>query len=95
MQQTHIYILILYACVCLPGPMRTSPTAPKTVPTPPKQVNLAAARRSTPVTRNGGDAELLELNQQVPLLRSVEPFLKHHFLTLTPQQGSSDKGQIA
>uniref|UniRef100_A0A3Q3X4F5 Microtubule-associated protein RP/EB family member 3 n=1 Tax=Mola mola TaxID=94237 RepID=A0A3Q3X4F5_MOLML len=48
-----------------PGPMRTSPTAPKTVPTPPKQINLAAARRSTPVTRNGGDAELIELNQQL------------------------------
>nr|XP_046229649.1 microtubule-associated protein RP/EB family member 3-like [Scatophagus argus]XP_046229650.1 microtubule-associated protein RP/EB family member 3-like [Scatophagus argus] len=48
-----------------PGPMRTSPTVPKTVPTPQRQINVAAARRSTPMTRNGGDAELIELNQQL------------------------------
>ncbi|GAA6214936.1 microtubule-associated protein RP/EB family member 3-like isoform X2 [Lates japonicus] len=48
-----------------PGPMRTSPTAPKSVPAPQRQINLAAARRSAPVTRNGGDAELIELNQQL------------------------------
>ncbi|XP_042247265.1 microtubule-associated protein RP/EB family member 3-like isoform X2 [Thunnus thynnus] len=48
-----------------PGPMRTSPTVPKTVPTPQRQINLASARRSAPVTRNGGDAELMELNQQL------------------------------
>ncbi|XP_071323982.1 microtubule-associated protein RP/EB family member 3-like isoform X2 [Trachinotus anak] len=47
-----------------PGPMRTSPTAPKNVPTPQRQINVAA-RRTTPVTRNGGDAELIELNQQL------------------------------
>ncbi|GAA6214935.1 microtubule-associated protein RP/EB family member 3-like isoform X1 [Lates japonicus] len=47
------------------GPMRTSPTAPKSVPAPQRQINLAAARRSAPVTRNGGDAELIELNQQL------------------------------
>lgn len=46
--------------------MRTSPTAPKTVPTPQRQINVAAARRNAPMARNGGDAELLELNQQVP-----------------------------
>lgn len=45
------------------GPMRTSPTAPKSVP--PRQINVAAARRTAPMTRNGGDAELIELNQQV------------------------------
>ncbi|KAM9338949.1 microtubule-associated protein RP/EB family member 3-like isoform 2-T2 [Symphorus nematophorus] len=48
-----------------PGPMRTSPTVPKTVPTPQRQINIAAARRSAPMTRNGGDAELIELNQQL------------------------------
>ncbi|XP_078130787.1 microtubule-associated protein RP/EB family member 3-like isoform X2 [Sander vitreus] len=48
-----------------PGPMRTSPTAPKSVPPPQRQTNTAPARRTTPVTRNGGDAELLELNQQL------------------------------
>ncbi|XP_041661224.1 microtubule-associated protein RP/EB family member 3-like isoform X2 [Cheilinus undulatus] len=46
------------------GPMRTSPTAPKTVPAPQRQINVAA-RRSAPVSRNGGDAELIELNQQL------------------------------
>uniref|UniRef100_A0A671TYY1 Microtubule-associated protein RP/EB family member 3 n=1 Tax=Sparus aurata TaxID=8175 RepID=A0A671TYY1_SPAAU len=45
------------------GPMRTSPTVPKTVPTPQRQI--APARRSAPMTRNGGDAELIELNQQL------------------------------
>ncbi|KAM7367626.1 hypothetical protein PAMP_013912 [Pampus punctatissimus] len=45
------------------GPTRTSPTVPKTAPTPQRQITVAAARRNTP-TRNGGDAELIELNQQ-------------------------------
>lgn len=49
--------------------MRTSPTVPKTVPVPQRQINPPAARRNNPVTRNGGDAELIELNQQVLLLR--------------------------
>ncbi|KAM4521611.1 microtubule-associated protein RP/EB family member 3-like isoform 1-T3 [Odontesthes bonariensis] len=48
-----------------PGPMRMSPTAPKIVPAPQRPINVPAARRTTPVTRNGGDAELLELNQQI------------------------------
>ncbi|XP_026175037.1 microtubule-associated protein RP/EB family member 3-like isoform X2 [Mastacembelus armatus] len=48
-----------------PGPMRTSPTALKSVPTPQRQTNIAAPRRNTPVSRNGGDAELIELNQQL------------------------------
>uniref|UniRef100_UPI0037E8B943 microtubule-associated protein RP/EB family member 3-like isoform X2 n=1 Tax=Semicossyphus pulcher TaxID=241346 RepID=UPI0037E8B943 len=47
------------------APMRTSPTAPKTVPTTQRQINMAATRRSAPLARNGGDAELLELNQQL------------------------------
>ncbi|XP_070705685.1 microtubule-associated protein RP/EB family member 3-like isoform X1 [Pempheris klunzingeri] len=47
------------------GPMRTSPTAPKSAPTPQRQINVSTARRSTPVTRNGGDTELVELNQQL------------------------------
>ncbi|CAJ1078392.1 microtubule-associated protein RP/EB family member 3-like isoform X2 [Xyrichtys novacula] len=46
------------------GPMRTSPTAPKSVPTSQRQISVAA-RRSAPVSRNGGDAELIELNQQL------------------------------
>lgn len=45
--------------------MRTSPTGPKSVPTPQRQINVSAARRNNPMTRNGGDAELIELNQQV------------------------------
>lgn len=45
-----------------PGPVRTSPTGPKCVPPPQRQI--ATARRP-PVTRNGGDAELIELNQQL------------------------------
>lgn len=48
-----------------PGPMRTSPTAPKSVPTPQRQISTPTSRRTTPVARNGGDAELIELNQQV------------------------------
>ncbi|KAM6992443.1 microtubule-associated protein RP/EB family member 3-like isoform 2-T2 [Tautogolabrus adspersus] len=47
------------------GPMRTSPTAPKTVPPPQRQINMAATRKSAPMSRNGGDAELIELNQQL------------------------------
>ncbi|KAM3861332.1 microtubule-associated protein RP/EB family member 3-like [Diretmus argenteus] len=49
------------------GPMRTSPTAPKNVTPPQRQINSAPpARRTTPMTRNGGgDAELIELNQQL------------------------------
>ncbi|XP_065819840.1 microtubule-associated protein RP/EB family member 3-like isoform X1 [Labrus bergylta] len=47
------------------GPMRTSPTAPKTVPPPQRQINTAPTRRSAPMSRNGGDAELVELNQQL------------------------------
>ncbi|XP_034383236.1 microtubule-associated protein RP/EB family member 3-like isoform X2 [Cyclopterus lumpus] len=48
-----------------PGPTRTSPTTPKSVCTPPRQINLTAARKTTPMTRNGGDSELLGLNQQM------------------------------
>ncbi|XP_029965955.1 microtubule-associated protein RP/EB family member 3-like isoform X2 [Salarias fasciatus] len=44
------------------APMRTSPTAPKSVPTPQRQI---ATRRNPPMTRNGGDAEIIELHQQV------------------------------
>uniref|UniRef100_A0A8C6KQC1 Microtubule associated protein RP/EB family member 3 n=1 Tax=Nothobranchius furzeri TaxID=105023 RepID=A0A8C6KQC1_NOTFU len=47
------------------APMRTSPTAPKTVPPPQRQINAPTPRRNTPMTRNGGDAELVELNQQI------------------------------
>ncbi|KAM3603105.1 uncharacterized protein V6R79_016662 [Siganus canaliculatus] len=46
------------------GPMRISPTVPKTMPTPQRQINVATTRR-TPLARNGGDAELIELNQQL------------------------------
>ncbi|KAM6915597.1 microtubule-associated protein RP/EB family member 3-like [Xenentodon cancila] len=45
-------------------PMRTSPTAPKSVPAPQRQVNMPV-RRNIPVARNGGDGELIELNQQI------------------------------
>lgn len=48
-----------------PGPQRTSPTAIKTVPAPPRQINSAPVKRAPPMTRNGGDAEIIELNQQL------------------------------
>ncbi|XP_061602928.1 microtubule-associated protein RP/EB family member 3-like isoform X1 [Cololabis saira] len=47
-----------------PVPMRTSPTVPKSVPPPQRQVNVPV-RRNVPVARNGGDSELVELNQQI------------------------------
>ncbi|XP_076861569.1 microtubule-associated protein RP/EB family member 3b [Brachyhypopomus gauderio] len=51
------------------GPQRTSPTAPKTMPTPPRATSLtpsAGVRRSMPIFRNGSsDAEIMELNQQL------------------------------
>ncbi|XP_068609643.1 microtubule-associated protein RP/EB family member 3-like [Brachionichthys hirsutus] len=48
-----------------PGPMRTSPTVLKSVPAPQKQGSTTAARRGAPIARNGGDAELVELSQQL------------------------------
>ncbi|XP_077088137.1 microtubule-associated protein RP/EB family member 3b isoform X2 [Siphateles boraxobius] len=52
-----------------PGPQRTSPTAPKTMPAPPRVISSTPStgiRRNIPITRNGGgDAEIMELNQQL------------------------------
>ncbi|KAL7882970.1 hypothetical protein SRHO_G00006280 [Serrasalmus rhombeus] len=52
-----------------PGPQRTSPTGPKTMPMPqrpPSSAPFTGVRRSTPMLRNGGsDAEVMELNQQL------------------------------
>ncbi|XP_061560555.1 microtubule-associated protein RP/EB family member 3-like isoform X1 [Phycodurus eques] len=47
------------------GPIRTSPTAPKSVATQQRQINAPAPRRNLAMTRNGGDSELMELNQQL------------------------------
>ncbi|XP_029281652.1 microtubule-associated protein RP/EB family member 3-like [Cottoperca gobio] len=47
------------------GPVRTSPTVPKIAPPPQKQIIVSAPRKPAPMTRNGGDTELLELNQQL------------------------------
>ncbi|XP_062323937.1 microtubule-associated protein RP/EB family member 3-like isoform X2 [Osmerus eperlanus] len=57
-----------------PGPQRTSPTANKPVPNPPRQINNVPTvprqvnnvpiKRAVPI-RNGGDAEIIELNQQL------------------------------
>ncbi|XP_063758428.1 microtubule-associated protein RP/EB family member 3-like isoform X2 [Eleginops maclovinus] len=47
------------------GPVRTSPTVPKPAPPPQKQIIVAAPRRSSNTTRNGGDPEVMELNQQL------------------------------
>ncbi|XP_021330664.2 microtubule-associated protein RP/EB family member 3b isoform X1 [Danio rerio] len=50
------------------GPQRTSPTAPKTMPTPQRAISSTPStgiRRNTPISRNGGDAEIMELNQQL------------------------------
>ncbi|TWW68589.1 microtubule-associated protein RP/EB family member 3-like [Takifugu flavidus] len=54
-----------------PGSLRSSPspTAVKPVPTPPRQNSAAAARRTTSVTRNGVDAEVLVLSQQLSELK--------------------------
>ncbi|XP_030637685.1 microtubule-associated protein RP/EB family member 3b [Chanos chanos] len=52
-----------------PGPLRTSPTVPKNMPTPQRALNStpsAVVRRTTGLSRNGGsDAEIMELNQQL------------------------------
>ncbi|XP_051974342.1 microtubule-associated protein RP/EB family member 3b isoform X1 [Xyrauchen texanus] len=51
------------------GPQRTSPTAPKTMPAPPRAISSTPStgmRRNMQVSRNGGsDAEIMELNQQL------------------------------
>uniref|UniRef100_A0A8C2GF18 Microtubule-associated protein RP/EB family member 1 n=1 Tax=Cyprinus carpio TaxID=7962 RepID=A0A8C2GF18_CYPCA len=51
------------------GPQRTSPTTPKTMPAPPRAISSTPStgtRRNMPVSRNGGgDAEIMELNQQL------------------------------
>ncbi|XP_016394851.1 microtubule-associated protein RP/EB family member 3-like isoform X1 [Sinocyclocheilus rhinocerous] len=51
------------------GPQRTSPTAPKTMPAPPRAISSTPStgtRRNMPMSRNGGgDAEIMELNQQL------------------------------
>lgn len=68
---TLAYICPTSVHVCVPplGPLRSSPspTAVKPVPAPPRQNNAAAARKTTSVTRNGVDAEVLVLSQQVAL----------------------------
>ncbi|XP_016889343.1 microtubule-associated protein RP/EB family member 3 isoform X2 [Cynoglossus semilaevis] len=46
------------------GSMRTSPTTPKSVP-PPQRQSVAMPRRNPPMTRNGGDSDIMELHQQV------------------------------
>ncbi|XP_077443602.1 microtubule-associated protein RP/EB family member 3-like isoform X1 [Stigmatopora argus] len=48
-----------------PGPIRTSPTAPKIAPAQQRQINAPPARRNPAMARNGGDSELTELNQQL------------------------------
>lgn len=53
----------------VPGPQRTSPTAPKIMPPPQRAVTTTPAsgmRRHPPYSRNGGsDAEIMEINQQL------------------------------
>lgn len=52
-----------------PGPQRTSPTGPKSMPAPQRAISSTPStvmRRSAPMSRNGGgDAEIMELNQQL------------------------------
>lgn len=58
---------VVYMCldfVVSPGSMRTSPTTPKSVP-PPQRQSVAMPRRNPPMTRNGGDSDIMELHQQV------------------------------
>ncbi|XP_016111867.1 microtubule-associated protein RP/EB family member 3b isoform X1 [Sinocyclocheilus rhinocerous] len=55
------------------GPQRTSPTVPKTMPAPPRPISSTPStgiRRNMPMSRNGGgDAEIVELNQQLMALK--------------------------
>lgn len=54
--------------VFISGPQRTSPTVPKNMPTPQRVMNTTV-RKNPSLTRNGGgDAEIMELNQQVESL---------------------------
>ncbi|XP_036406277.1 microtubule-associated protein RP/EB family member 3-like isoform X1 [Megalops cyprinoides] len=49
-------------------PQRTSPTAPKNMPTPQRALNSNPMRRNPPMARNGGgdtEAQIMELNQQL------------------------------
>ncbi|XP_036406278.1 microtubule-associated protein RP/EB family member 3-like isoform X2 [Megalops cyprinoides] len=51
-----------------PVPQRTSPTAPKNMPTPQRALNSNPMRRNPPMARNGGgdtEAQIMELNQQL------------------------------
>ncbi|XP_058628141.1 microtubule-associated protein RP/EB family member 3b isoform X2 [Onychostoma macrolepis] len=52
-----------------PGPQRTSPTTPKIMPAPQRAISSTPStgtRRNIPMSRNGGgDAEIMELNQQL------------------------------
>ncbi|XP_029705696.1 microtubule-associated protein RP/EB family member 1 isoform X1 [Takifugu rubripes] len=77
----HFTLLLTSVHVCVPplGSLRSSPspTAVKPVPTPPRQNSAAAPRRTTSVTRNGVDAEVLVLSQQLSELKlSVEGLKK-------------------
>ncbi|KAJ8372162.1 hypothetical protein AAFF_G00294220 [Aldrovandia affinis] len=55
-----------------PVPQRTSPTAPKNMPTPQRALNSNPVRKHPPIARNGGsdcDAQITELNQQLTDLK--------------------------
>ncbi|XP_062860464.1 microtubule-associated protein RP/EB family member 3b [Trichomycterus rosablanca] len=89
-----------------PGPQRTSPTVPKTMPTPQRPPNTAptGVRRNTPTLRNGGgDAEVMELNQQlIDLKLTVDGlekerdfyFAKLRDIELICQENESENNQV-
>ncbi|XP_076834428.1 microtubule-associated protein RP/EB family member 3a isoform X1 [Brachyhypopomus gauderio] len=53
----------------VPGPQRTSPTVPKNMPTPQRVTNTTIRKNPTLARNGGGDAEVMELNQQLMELK--------------------------
>ncbi|KAK3537644.1 hypothetical protein QTP70_017034, partial [Hemibagrus guttatus] len=52
-----------------PGPQRTSPTVPKNMPTPQRALNTTIRKNPSLARNGGGDAEIMELNQQLMELK--------------------------
>ncbi|XP_072772369.1 microtubule-associated protein RP/EB family member 3-like isoform X1 [Nerophis lumbriciformis] len=85
------------------GPIRTSPTRPKSAPPPQRQINAPATRKNPGMTRNGGDSELLELNQQMVdmklTLEGLEKEREFYFgklrdIELICQEGESENNPV-
>ncbi|KAI5616788.1 microtubule-associated protein, RP/EB family, member 3a isoform X1, partial [Silurus asotus] len=55
--------------VFISGPQRTSPTVPKNMPTPQRVMNTTVRKNPNLARNGGGDAEIMELNQQLMELK--------------------------